>query len=102
MLTNTITQFIEQYVRSDSYAKYNEDSDEKDPKLKVGDCVRISIYWNIFAKGYTQNWSKQVFIISKIKNTVPRTYVISDLNGEKIAGSFHEKELQKTSQKNSE
>ena len=85
-------------VTSDSYAEYNEDSNEKDPKFKVGDHVRISKYKNIFAKGYTQNWSQEVFIISKIKNAVPWTYVISDLNGEKIAGSFYEKELQKTSQ----
>ena len=85
-------------VTSDSYAEYNEDSNEKDPKFKVGDHVRISKYKNIFAKGYTQNWSQEVFIISKIKKAVPWTYVISDLNGEKIAGSFYEKELQKTSQ----
>ena len=53
---------------------------------------------NIFAIGYTQNWSEEVFVISKIKNTVRWTYVISDLNGEEITGSYYEKELQKTSQ----
>ena len=52
---------------------------------------------NIFAKGYTANWS-EVFVITKTKNTVPWTYVISDLNGEPIPGTFYEKELQKTSQ----
>ena len=83
---------------SDFYAEYNEDSNEKDPKFKVGDHVRISKYKNIFAKGYTANWSEEVFVVSKIKNTVPWTYVISDLNGEEITGSFYEKELQKTSQ----
>ena len=67
-------------VTSDSYAEYNEDSNEKDPKLKVGDLVRISKYEKIFAKGYTQNWSEDVFVFSKIKDTVPWTYVISDLN----------------------
>ena len=56
---------------------------------------------NIFAKGYTPNWS-EVFVISKIKSTVPWTYVVSDLNGEEITGSFYEKELQKTSQENLE
>ena len=70
----------------------------KDPKFKVGDHVRISKYKNIFAKGYTPNWSEEVFVINKIKNTVPWTYAISDLNGEEITGSFYEKELQKTSQ----
>ena len=65
--------------------------------LKFGDNVRISKYKNIFAKGYTPNWS-EVFI-NKIKNTVPWTYAISDLNGEEITGSFYVKELQKTNQK---
>ena len=46
---------------------------------------------NIFAKGYTLNWSQEVFIINKIKNTVPWTYAIIDLNGEEITGSFYEK-----------
>ena len=66
-------------VTSESYAKHNEDSNEKDPKFKIGDHVTISKYSNVFAKGYTQNLS-EVFIISKIKNTVLWTYVISDLN----------------------
>ena len=85
-------------VTSDSYAEYNEGSNEKDPKFKVGDRVKISKQKNIFAKGYTQNWSGEVLIITKIKNTVPRTYAISDLNNKPITGSFYEEELQKTSQ----
>ena len=85
-------------VTSDSFAEYNEDSNEKDPKFKVGDLLRISKYKNIFVRGYTQNWSEEVFVISKIKNTVPCTYVISDLNGEPITGVFYEKELQKANQ----
>ena len=85
-------------VTSDSYAEYNEDSNENKPKFKVGDHVRISKCKTIFAKGYTPNWPEEVFVVSKIKNTIPWTYVISDLNGEPIAGSFYEKELQKTSQ----
>ena len=85
-------------VTSDSYAEYNEDSNVTNPKFKVGDHVRISKYKNIFAKGYTPNWSEEVFVVNKIKNTVPWTYAISDLNGEEITGSFYEKELQKTSQ----
>ena len=51
-----------------------------------------------FAKVYNPNWSEEVFVISKIKNTVRWTYVISDLNGEEITGSYYEKKLQKTSQ----
>ena len=87
------------YIESDSYAEYKEDSNETDPKFKVGDYIRISKYKNIFAKGYTQNWSEEDFVVSKIKNTVPWTFVISDSNGEPIIGSFYEKELQKTSHK---
>ena len=71
----------------------------KDPKFKVGENIkRISKYKNIFAKGYTPNWSEEVFVIKKVKNTVLWTYVINDLNGEDITGPFYEKELQKTSQ----
>ena len=58
-------------VTDDSYAEYNENSNEKDPKLKVGDHARISKYKNIFAEWYTPNWSEEVFVVSKIKNTFP-------------------------------
>ena len=58
-------------VKPDSYAEYNVNSNEKNPKFEVRDYVRISNYKNIFAKGYAPNWSEKVFVISKIKNTVP-------------------------------
>ena len=80
-------------VTSDSFAGYNEDSDKKNPKFKLGDHVRISKYKSIFAKGRAPNWSEEVFIINKFKNTVPWTYAISDLNSEEITGGFYEKEL---------
>ena len=70
----------------------------KDPKFKVGDHVRISKYKNIFAKDYTPNWSEEVFVTKEIKNKVPWTYVINDLNDEEIIGTFYEKELQKINQ----
>ena len=73
-------------VSSDSYDEY-----KKDPQFKVDDCVRISKHKNIFAKVYTPKWS-EVFVINEIKNTVPWTYAVSDLNCEKITGTFHEKE----------
>ena len=75
-------------VTNDYYAEYNEIGNKKDPKFKVVDNVRISKYKNIFAKGYTPNWSEVVFVINKIKNTVPWTYSITDLNGQEITGSF--------------
>ena len=71
-----------------SFAEYNEESNEEDPKFKVGDHVGISKYKNVFAKGYNPNWSEEIFVIRQIKNKVPWTYLISDLNGEEIAGSF--------------
>ena len=51
---------------------------------------------NIFAKGYTPNWSIEIFIVDKINDTVPYTYNLKDLNDEEIMGSFYDKELQKT------
>ena len=83
-------------VTDDPYAEYNENFNKKDPKFKVGNHVRISKYKNIFAKGYAPNWSEEAFVVSKIKDTVPWSYVVSDLNGDEITGSFYEKELQKT------
>ena len=78
-------------VTDDSYAEYNEELNEKGPKFKVGDHVRISKHKNIFAKRYVSNCSEEVFIVNKIKNTVPWTYTITGLNGEEIIGSFYEK-----------
>ena len=75
-------------VKSHSFAKFNEESNKKDPKLKVGDLVRISKYKHIFAKGYAPNWSGEIFVVKKIKNIVPWTYIIIDLNGEEIVESF--------------
>ena len=54
-------------VTSDYYAAYNETANKKNPKFKVGNNVRISEYENIFGKGYSPNWSEEVFIINKIK-----------------------------------
>ena len=86
-------------IKNDSFAEYNEKSNEKDPKFKVGDHVRISKYKNIFAKGYAPNWSDEISVVKKKKNSVPGIYVISDLNGEEIIDSFYKTELQKTNQK---
>ena len=86
-------------VKVNTYIDFEKKVNNKGPKFKVGDHVRISKYKNIFAKGYMPNWSEEVFIISKIKNAVPWTYVINDFNGEEIIGTFYEKELQKTNQK---
>ena len=86
-------------VKDNKYIDFEKEVNDKDLKFKVRDHVRISKYKNIFAKGYTPNWSEEVFVIKKVKNTVPWTYVINDLNDEEIIGTFYEKELQKTNQK---
>ena len=89
-------------VKDNTYIDFKKEVNDKNPKFKVGDHVRISKYKNIFTKGYTPNWSEEIFIIKKIKNTVPWTYVINDLNGEngeEIIGTFYENELRKTDQK---
>ena len=85
-------------VKDNTYIDFDKDVNDNDPKFKVGDHVRISKYKNNFAKGYTPNWSEEVFVIKKIKNTVPWRYVTNDLNGEEITGTFYEKELQKIDQ----
>ena len=86
-------------VKDDTYIDFKKEVNDKDPKFKVGDHVIISKYKIIiFTKIYTPNWSEEVFVIKKVKNKVPWTYVINDLNGEKIIGTFYEKELQKTNQ----
>ena len=83
-------------VKDNTYIDFKKEVNDKD--LKVGDYVRISKYKNIFAKGYTPNWSEEVFVIKTGRNTVPWTYIINDLNGEEIIGTFYENELEKTNQ----
>ena len=67
------------------------ENNDKDSKFNVGDLVRISKYKNIFTKGYTPNWSEEVFVIEKVTNTVPWTYAMQDTNGEDIVGTCYEK-----------
>ena len=86
-------------VKDNTYIDFEKEVNDKDSKFKIGDHVRISKYKKIFAKGYMPNWSGEVFVTKKVKNTVPWTYVINDINGEEIIGTFYEKELQKTNQK---
>ena len=86
-------------VTGNSFVEYSEKTNKKSPNFKIGDPVRVSQYKNVFTKGYTPNWSEKVFVVNKVQNTVLWTYLIYDLNGEEIKGSFYEKELQKTNQK---
>ena len=86
-------------VKPSTYIDSSKKTNDKNPKFKIGDIVRISIYKNIFAKDYVTNWSEEVSVIKKVKSTVLWTYVISDLKSEEIVGTFYEKELLKTNQK---
>ena len=78
-------------VTDDSFVEYFEEIIKKSPKFKVGQNIRILKYTNVFAKGYTPNWSEEVFIVNKVQNTFHWTYLKNDLNDEEIKGSFYEK-----------
>ena len=75
---------------------YTYDLANDKPKFKIGDRVRIYKYKKDYAKGYETNWTKEIFVVSKILKTNPITYAIKDLNDEPILGSFYFQELQKT------
>ena len=85
-------------AKDNAYIEFSKEVKDKDSKFKVGDHGRISKYKNIFAKGYTPNWSEEVAVIKEVENIVPWTYGFSNINGEELIGKFYEKELQKTNQ----
>ena len=89
-------------VKDNTYINTDKEINNKDSKFKVGDRVRISKNKNIFAKGYTPNWSEEVFVIKKLKNTVPWTNAIIDPNGEEITVHFMKKNYKKQIKKNLE
>ena len=100
-LNKLVDQYNNTYRHSISKKPINADysaltekieSRYKAPKFKIGDRVRITTYKNIFGKGYTENWSREIFIDSVLK-TNPWTQKIKDLTGEKIIGSFYKNEL---------
>ena len=75
------------------------ETSKQKPKFKVGNKVRISKYKrNVFDKGYTPNWSEEVFTVDEIQHTNPITYKLKDLRDEDIKGSFYEPELLKAEQ----
>ena len=78
-------------VKDNTYLDSKKEVNDKDPKFKVGYHIRISKYKNIFAKGYTPNWSEEIFVISKIKNTVPCIYLLMILMVKKLLEQFMKK-----------
>ena len=83
-------------VKDNNKRVHIDENNRKSARYNIGDRVRKSKFKNIFAKGYTPNWSREIFIVNKINDTVPYTYNLKDLNGEKIIGSFYDRELQKS------
>ena len=81
-------------VKSSTYIDSSKEINDEDPNFKIGDIVRISKHKNILAKSYVPNWSEKAFVIKKVKNTVPWTYIIIDLKGDEIVGTFYKIELQ--------
>jgi len=71
-------------------------NDEKRPRFKLGDTVRISKYKHVFSKGYTPNWTTELFTIAEVKKTKPITYILKDESDNIIKGGFYEQELLKT------
>ena len=88
-------------IQSKTSIDFDKKNNKKYPKFNVGNHVRISKNKNIFLKGYVPNWSEEIFVITKIKSTVPWRYVISDLKGEEIVGMLYEKQLKKIKSKKS-
>ena len=88
-------------VKYNTYIDFEKEFNDKDPKFKVEDHVRISKYKNIFAKGYMPNWSEEVFVISKIKNTVPWTLIINVISMvKKLLERFMKKNCRRLIKKN--
>ena len=75
---------------------YHVKSTKATPKFKVGDYVRNADKRNIFSKGYTSNWNRELFKVNEFLNTQPLTYKIEDINGEIIVGKYYEQELLKS------
>ena len=89
-------------IKDNGYIDFSKKVNDKDPKLKVDDCVRISKNKNIFAIGYTPNWSEEVSVIKKVKNTVSWAHVINDINGEKLLEHFMKKNYKRLIKENLE
>ena len=89
-------------VKSNKYISSSKDINDKDPKFKVSDTVRISKYKNVFTKAYTPNMFEKKFVIKKVKGLSRGHMLLVGLNGEEIVGKFYEKKFKKLNQKESE
>ena len=89
-------------IKDNGYIDFSKEVNNKDPKFKVHDCVRISKNKNIFAIGYTPNWSEEVSVIKKVKNTVSWTHVLMISLVKKLLEHFMKKNYKRLNKKNSE
>ena len=89
-------------VKDNTYIDFEKEVNDKDPIFKVGDRVRIFKYKNIFAKGYTPNWSEEVFVISKIKNKFHRHMLLMILMVKKLLEHFMKNNCKRPIKKNLE
>ena len=99
---STIKMMYDVDVKSNPHIDSSQEINKKDPKFKIGNNVRISKYKTVFAKGYTTNWSEEVFVIKSVKTTVLWTYVISHLNVEEIVGTVYQNDCKNQIKKNLE
>ena len=86
-------------VKSSTYVGFDKENNKESSKFKVSNLVRISKYKIIFTKDFAPGWSENIFVVEKVKITVSWTYVINDLNKEKIVSAFYKKQRQKANQK---
>lgn len=96
MKPNQVNKNNEQFLLDTVYNYKQNILSKTNPKFKIGDLVRLSKYKNCFGKGYTPNWTTEIFKIRKIQYTHPLTYLIESLSGEEILGSVYGEELQLT------
>ena len=82
-------------VKSSTNIHSSKKPNDKYSTFKVDDLVRVSKYSYVFPKGFTRDWSEEVFVNKNVTYTVPWTYVTNDLNGEELIGTCYEKKLQK-------
>lgn len=96
MKPNEVNERNEQHILDSVYNRKLIVPAKSKPKFKIGDLVRLSKYKHLFEKGYTPNWTMEVFRITKVQRTFPFTYLIQDLKGEDVKGCIYEQELQST------
>ncbi|XP_014295129.1 uncharacterized protein LOC106693182 [Microplitis demolitor] len=90
-----VTVGNEKHILQTIYKPLQSEQARKQNKFKVGDKVRISKYKHVFEKGYTPNWTTEIFTIKTIQKTNPTTYKLIDYQDQPIEGEFHAKELSK-------